>query len=121
QSELIEIQKHLLETNSRLLSIIGPGGIGKTRLGIAAGASLTSHFPQGVFLIPLAPLETADQIIGALSDILGLQNMATENPKQQLLNYLKRKKMLLIFDNYEHLLPQVDLIADIIETALEVQ
>lgn len=121
QTELAEIQGHVLNSNCRLVSIIGPGGIGKTSLAIAAGAELAAHFPQGVFLVSLAPLETADQIIVALAEILGLQNLVTENPKQQLLNYLKRKKMLLIFDNYEHLLPDVGLIAGIVENAPEVQ
>lgn len=120
-NELADIQKHLLETKSRLISIIGPGGIGKTRLGIAAGTALAPHFPQGVFLIPLAPLETADQILDTLADILDIQNLVADNPQQQLINYLKRKQMLLIFDNYEQLLPQVDLIADIIENAPNIQ
>ena len=121
RNELADIQKYLLEAKSRLVSIIGPGGIGKTRLGIAVGAALAPHFPQGVFLVPLAPLETADQILNTLADILGIQNLVADNPRQQLLKYLKRKQMLLIFDNYEQLLPQVDLIADIIETAPNVQ
>ncbi|NIP44352.1 MAG: hypothetical protein GWO08_14425, partial [Gammaproteobacteria bacterium] len=68
-----------------------------------------------------APLETADQIFNTLAEILGIQNLVTEYPKQQLLNYLKRKKMLLIFDNYEQLLPDVDLIASIVENAPDVQ
>ncbi len=121
QDELADIQKHLLETKARLISVIGPGGIGKTRLAIAAGAALAAHFPQGVFLIPLAPLETADQILITLAEILDVQNLVADNAKEQLLNYLKRKQMLLIFDNYEHLLPQVDFIADIVEAAPNVQ
>ena len=119
--EIAEIQNHLLNSSARLVSIIGPGGIGKTSLGIAVGAEIASHFPQGVFLVSLAPMETADQILIALAEVLGVQNLIAENPKQQLLNYLKRKKMLLIFDNYEHLLPDVNLLAEIVENAPDVQ
>lgn len=105
----------------RLLTLLGPGGMGKTRLALAAAQSVLNSFPDGVFFVPLAPLTTPEQIPLALTESLQLHLLSTEEPKQQILAYLRHKRMLLVLDNFEHLLEGAALVADILQTAPNVK
>jgi predicted ATPase/DNA-binding SARP family transcriptional activator len=112
QDDLAAIAARLQEPASRLLTLLGPGGIGKTRLALRlAEEMLEAGGPQhGVFFVPLAPLQSAEGIVPAVAEALGFafseeaQNRGRSTPRQQLLDYLRRKQLLLILDNYEHLL-----------------
>ncbi|MCL4263126.1 MAG: protein kinase [Anaerolineae bacterium] len=122
ERELHDIRQWLLETlTHRLVTIAGPGGIGKTRLALAAAQSVLDAFPDGVFFVPLAPLTTAAHILTTLIENLHLQPINTKEPKDQLLAYLRQKQMLLVLDNFEHLLDGADLVADILQTAPDVK
>ncbi|MBX3059905.1 MAG: protein kinase [Anaerolineae bacterium] len=122
ERELQDIHQWLLEIPTRrLITIAGPGGIGKTRLALAAAQSVLDAFADGVFFVPLAPLTTADHIFTTLIENLHLQPINTKEPKDQLLAYLRQKQMLLVLDNFEHLLEGADLVADILQTAPEVK
>ncbi len=101
-TEVQEICDLLAEPACRLLMLIGPGGIGKTRLAMeAAGRSRTS-FADGAVFIPLQPIASPDFLLTALADVLGLALSGQADPKAQLLNFLREKQLLL--DNFEHLL-----------------
>ncbi len=98
---------------SRLITLLGEGGVGKTRLALAAAEQLLPHFPDGVWFVPLADLETAvveptldleDSIASAIAAVLELNFAAGDPPKQQLVNYLCQRQALLILDNFEPLL-----------------
>jgi predicted ATPase/DNA-binding SARP family transcriptional activator len=104
EKELAEI-KHLLLADStcRLVTLIGPGGIGKTRLGIEAARGLSAS--RRVCFVPLAPISSANFLISAIADELGLSFHGSADPKQQLMAYLRDKELLLVLDNFEHLLP----------------
>ena len=124
--ELADLDEFIADPNVRLVTIVGQGGIGKTRLALACGErhiTADTRFPNGVFFVNLAPLSQVDQIASALADALNFQLRGgdTRSSQQQLLDYLRRKKILLLFDNFEHLLDGVDLIADILQVALKVQ
>ena len=101
---------HLLDDPAcRLLTLVGPGGMGKTRLGVEVARCKLGDFPDGVYFIPLQPLRAADQMVSAVIDALPLQ--AIREPQQELMNYLGEKHLLLIIDNFEHVLAGSDLVS----------
>ena len=100
-----------------MLTLIGPGGIGKTRLAIEAAAQSFDAFQDGAALISLASVGTADLILPALTEALDFILAGSAAPKDQLLNYLRDKQLLLIFDNFEHVLTGVELLSDILAAA----
>lgn len=122
QHELEKVTEALSDSTCRLLSLVGPGGCGKTRLAQEAGTIQVMNFVDGVFFISLAPLETSEAIIPTIASSIGFKLFSSrEDPHQQLLNYLREKNILLILDNFEHLLDRVELIAEILQTAPKVK
>lgn len=123
RSELAEIAARLADPACQLLTLIGPGGIGKTRLALEAGARTLPRrlFTDGVYFIPLAPSSQADFLISAIGHALRLSfygpESFDENPKGQLLNYLRERKMLLVIDNFEYMLSGVDLLVEMLQVA----
>lgn len=95
--------KQILET-SRLLTIAGLGGCGKTRLAIKVAESLTSKFPAGVWFVDLAPLTETSRVVGAVAQVLGLREEPDKDLNELVSTYLSDKKILLVLDNCEHLL-----------------
>jgi len=114
EKELAEIAEALAQ--NRLVTLIGAGGTGKTRLAIETGAVQLSknRFTNGVFFISLAPLEAIESIVPAIASSLSFSFYVGGEPRQQLLDYLREKSMLLIMDNFEHLLSCVDLVTEIL-------
>ena len=123
RTELAEIAARLANPACQLLTLIGPGGIGKTRLALEAAARALANqtFPDGVYFIPLAPASRADFLISVVGHALRLAfygpESFEEDPKGQLLNYLRDRKMLLIIDNFEYLIAAVDLLVEMLQTA----
>jgi DNA-binding SARP family transcriptional activator/predicted ATPase len=102
--ELAEIAERLADPNCRLLTLVGPGGSGKTRLALEAAARELMHYPHGVFFVSLAPLQSAEAIVPAVAQAIGLSVHGGGDAKRQLLYYLRDKQVLLLIDNIEHLL-----------------
>jgi predicted ATPase/DNA-binding SARP family transcriptional activator len=121
EQELADIISLLVSPHSRLLTLVGPGGIGKTRLALAAGTAVTESFVDGVYFVPLAPLKSAEHIPSALADSLDFHFFGAEDPRQQLRHYLRRKQALLVVDNFEHVLDGASLLIEIVEAAPEVK
>jgi predicted ATPase/class 3 adenylate cyclase len=119
QAELAECERLL--TRSRLLTILAPGGTGKTRLGIQAAADITADFPDGVFFISLAEVTSSRDITQAVAESLGLALSSDQDMKSQLLTYLTNKSQLLVFDNFEHLIDGASIITGILQTAPQVK
>ncbi len=106
--EVHQIVNMLADADVHLLSLLGPGGTGKTRLAIQAAAEIarqsTHRFGDGVFFVPLAPLSSPDSMITAIAQSVGFcLCREEESPRQQLIDFLRRKQLLLVMDNMEHL------------------
>ena len=104
EAVLAEIEARLQDPACRLLTLIGPGGSGKTRLALEAAAAQLDSFAHGVFFVSLAPLDSVEAIVPTVAEALGFRFYEEGEPQQQLLDYLCQKTMLLIMDNFEHLL-----------------
>jgi predicted ATPase len=122
EAELAALDDLMAQPEVRLVTIVGLGGLGKTRLSLAFARQqlATNRFPNGVFFVALAPLGSADQIMPKLAEALDFQlelGGGTRTPQQQLLDYLRQKHMLLLMDNFEHLLDGADLVAQILQAA----
>lgn len=119
-AELSAIHQHLANPNCQLLTLVGPGGIGKTRLAIeAAGQSHT--FLHGVCFVSLVEVTTADLLPVTIVQALGLSFSGGTSPKDQLLDFLHAKHMLLVLDNFEHLLAEVGLVRAILEVGPQIK
>jgi predicted ATPase/DNA-binding CsgD family transcriptional regulator len=119
--ELADIRCLLSDPACRLLTLLGPGGIGKTRLAIEAAQDIQNRFPDGVFFVPLQPLASAEFLVSAVADALRLQFYPAGDPHEQLLDYLRDKSLLLVLDNFEHLLTGSDLISEALADAPRVK
>ncbi len=102
QRELIEVQKKLNE--ARLLTLIGPGGTGKTRLSIQLGGEQLALYPDGVWMIELAPLADPSLITQTIASVLGLRESPDRPLIDLVIDYLRAKTALIILDNCEHLI-----------------
>ena len=118
QQEINAIEQLLDEPNCRLVTIIGPGGMGKTRLSLAVASQIeATHFSDGIYFLPLAVLQTADLILPALAETLGLAAADADNLRKQLIYFLQDKRLLLVIDNFEHLLDGAEIVSQLLEAA----
>jgi DNA-binding SARP family transcriptional activator/predicted ATPase len=104
QAELAQIAQQLGRADCRLLTLIGTGGIGKTRLALQAARQALDTFADGVYFVPLAGISSPEFMVPTIGEALGYPLSGKADPKRQLLNYLHQKEMLLVLDNFEHLL-----------------
>ncbi|OGF55090.1 MAG: hypothetical protein A2Z21_04725 [Candidatus Fraserbacteria bacterium RBG_16_55_9] len=121
EEELAEIADLLDDSGCRLLTLVGPGGTGKTRLALQAAAEKIEAFAQGVYFVPLAALSSKDALAFVVADALKFSFYSREDPEAQLVNYLREKQMLLILDNFEHLLEKAEFLAILLKAAPKVK
>ncbi|ONI91804.1 hypothetical protein ALI22I_06875 [Saccharothrix sp. ALI-22-I] len=112
--EVDEVRR-LLAT-SRLVTLTGPGGVGKTRLALAAGAAMRRAFPDGVVLVELEQVRAPALVANAVSVAVGLREQAGHAPLELLVEYLSARRLLLVLDNSEHL---VDAVAELTGVLLQ--
>lgn len=117
ESELSQITDRLNDPACRLLTLVGPGGIGKTRLALQAAADRVGEYADGVFFVSLTPVGATTLISSAIASALQVSFYRQEDPDVQIVNYLRSKHMLLVLDNYEHLLGGIGLLADMLANA----
>lgn len=116
--EVAEVTHLLADPACQLLTLVGAGGIGKTRLAIQAATEMLADFTHGVFFIPLQPVQSTNFLASTVADALKFALSGQEATEIQLLNHLRDKKMLLLLDNFEQLLEGgADLLIDILQTA----
>ncbi len=102
--EIEQVKEFVLSPKTRLLTLFGPGGSGKTRLSIQAAAEIGDRFKDGVWFVPLATVQSAGEIVPAMARALNFSFHQEEDaPSQQLLDYLREKQLLMILDNFDQL------------------
>jgi DNA-binding SARP family transcriptional activator/predicted ATPase len=132
EKELADIIRRLTDRDCRLLTLVGPGGIGKTRLAIqTAQAFIDSQpgaefFADGVIFVPLAAVESTPGMVSAIAEAAQVSFYSNMPSRQQLLDHLRQKELLLVLDNLEHLLSPLEdgaaeLIAEILAAAPRVK
>lgn len=119
--EIAEITQQLNGAECRLLTLLGPGGIGKTRLAVQVAANCVDQFDDGICFVPLQPLDSPEFIISAIADALRFHFSSGEDPKQQLFHYLHEKALLLLLDNFEHLLEGANLLSEMLAAAPDIK
>jgi predicted ATPase/class 3 adenylate cyclase len=112
--ELTEARRLL--DGTRLLTFTGPGGTGKTRLALQLGVEVLDHFPDGVYFAPLAPIADPALVPSTVGQILGLQEAGGQPLVERLLDFLREKRLLLILDNFEQILPAAPFVSDLLKT-----
>ncbi|HEU5099909.1 MAG TPA: tetratricopeptide repeat protein, partial [Roseiflexaceae bacterium] len=123
--ELTELAQLLAVPNIRLVTILGPGGMGKTRLAIALAEQLAAaeRYPDGVCFVSLAAVEAMEHLVPALAEALDFPldtgKQQTRSPRQQVSDYLSEKQLLLILDNLEQLIGGADAVGDVAELVAE--
>ena len=125
QREVDELTQLLRDPQCRLLTLVGPGGIGKTRLAIEIASRVQVDFADGVYFISLAPVTSTRFFVPVIADAVGFafRGSNPSDPKTQLFGYLKEKQILLLADNLEHLLaePGIELLAEFLANAPQVK
>ena len=117
KAELAELKGLLVhEAACRMITLAGPEGTGKTRLALWAAETVMESFPHGVYVVPLTSIHDVDLLAPTIAGALKLTFQGRTEPKAQLLNYLREKRILLVLDNM-HGLGRVDLLPEILQQA----
>ncbi|MCA9979971.1 MAG: hypothetical protein KDD89_04045, partial [Anaerolineales bacterium] len=118
QKERAQLADLLSQPAVQLVTLVGTGGMGKTRLGIQAAQDYHETTGQAVYFVPLETADTADMLVPTIAQAVQLSFDAQDDPQQQLLNFLRGRALLLVLDNMEHLLPAAgDFLQDMLTTA----
>jgi predicted ATPase/class 3 adenylate cyclase len=115
EREVDEVRRRLLRPEVRLLTLSGPGGIGKTRLALQAAAELLDEFQDGVFFVQLATVTDPQLVVSAVMGTLGVRETGDLSLVETLKRYLRDKQMLLVLDNFEQVLAAAPMVTELLE------
>jgi len=128
--ELAKLAWLLVDPDARLITLVAPGGMGKTRFALEASRRIlgrigdfgetsrtVTRFKDGVFFVPLAPLGSPELVVAAVADAIGLELHRGREPAEELLGYVRNKAMLLVLDNFEHVLESASVVGDILRAS----
>lgn len=121
ETEIAILAERIANPECRLLSLIGPGGIGKTRLALQLAQQQSIYYLHGVVYVPLVGVDDPNQLPSAVADGIGLRFQGNLSPERQVLAHLRDKQLLLVLDNYEHLLPETGWIERLLNEARSVK
>ena len=130
--ELAKLAWLLADPGARLITIVGPGGMGKSRFALEASRRILGgigdfgetrqtvrRFADGVFFVPLAALGASELVSSAIAEAIGLELHRGREPAEQILGHVRNKAMLLVLDNFEHVLQSAGVVGDILRVAPE--
>ena len=112
--EADEVRRLLLHPEVPIVTLTGPGGIGKTRLAVQVADDLRDHFSNGVYFVPLAPIRNPDLVDAAICEALDLTSSSDGLPLNRLHAHLRDKEILLLLDNFEHVVEAAPLVAELL-------
>jgi predicted ATPase len=105
QREVASLKRTLARPAVRLVTVTGPGGMGKTRLAIDVGEDLAAQYPDGVYFVDLAPVQDPANVSTAIAQTLGVRNTGDGPVEDKLVIALRNRRVLLVLDNFEQVLP----------------
>lgn len=121
EREVAQLCERLLEKNARLLTLVGPPGVGKTSMAQVVGAQVQGFFDDGALFVPLAAVTEPELVVPTLCEALGIASGSSSPPMARLLGYLRRKHILLVLDNCEQIVACAPLLAEILIECAGVQ
>ena len=119
--DLTALTDLLKRAEVRLVTLTGPGGIGKTRLALHVSAALLDDYVDGVFFVNLTPVTDPNRVASAMADALSLKETADQSIVETLKRDLRAKRLLLVLDNFEHLLDAVSVVAELLVVASQLK
>ena len=114
EHDVLRVGDVLRRGDVRLLTLTGPGGIGKTRLALQVTADAAEAFIDGIAFVSLAPIRDPARVLPTVAEVLGLRDMGARPVAERLVDYLRPRQLLLVLDNFEHLLEAAPLLADLL-------
>jgi predicted ATPase/DNA-binding CsgD family transcriptional regulator len=117
EREIAELELLLRDPTQRLITLLGPGGMGKTALAVEVTRRQVGRFADGVYFVPLAPLTSSADLVTAIATALGLQFCPHDRPNQQVLDYLRAKSICIVLDNFEHVRANAGFVTEMLQVA----
>ena len=117
EAELAEIDQRFTNPDCRLLTVVGPGGMGKTQLALEYAQRSANNFADGAWLVSLAGLADGDQIPSTIANALDISMAGNQDPLTRLCQYFGERSLLLILDNFEHLRSSALLVPELLSSA----
>ncbi|HZM24906.1 MAG TPA: tetratricopeptide repeat protein, partial [Anaerolineales bacterium] len=121
ETEMASLKALVADSNNRLITLVAPGGMGKTRLSLEVARQMIQEFSQGLYFVALDRIKSADMIVQSVAEVLPISLASNEDPKSRVVDYLRDKQILLVMDNFEHVLEGAAFVQDILKAAPLIQ